>query len=93
VDNETVIIGESEAERLAYDGLEDLCAVWRIRAASKLTTAAVEQPFELSRVTLKGKVATACKRPVKPARSNGFAAIINRVSQAVSGLFTKLEFA
>jgi hypothetical protein len=91
-----MFIGESEAERLAYDGLEDLCAVWRIRAASKLTTAAVEPTFELTRRTLKGKVATGAKRKpaaVKAPRSNGFAAILNRVSQAVSGLVAKLEYA
>lgn len=85
-------IGESEAERLAYDGLEDLCAVWRIRAASKLTTAAVEPTFELSRPILKSKVS-----PVYKNRRNAVSAprqgMFARAAQAISSLFGGLQYA
>jgi hypothetical protein len=85
--NEIMYIGESEAERLAYDGLEDLCAVWRIRAASKLMTAS-EQPFELARRTLRGKVNPLAKR--RPAAVTApRQSVWRRMAAAVSSLFAK----
>lgn len=89
--DEIQIIAETEAERLAYDGLEDLCAVWRIRAASKLTTVAVEQPFELSRRTVKPKVSPRCVRRsvAKPAALSLF----QRAARAVENMTISLKAA